>query len=142
MTIAIINGPNLNLIGIREPQIYGSRSFEDYLDELRENHPDMEILYCQSNHEGTLIDKVQEYGFNCDGIIINAGGYSHTSIALRDAVAAVKAPVVEVHISDISKREEFRRFSYLTDVCKASFIGYGLQGYELAIQKLIELKLN
>ena len=90
----------------------------------------------------TLIDKVQEYGFNCDGIIINAGGYSHTSIALRDAVAAVKAPVVEVHISDISKREEFRRFSYLTDVCKASFIGYGLQGYELAIQKLIELKLN
>ena len=136
MTICIINGPNLNLLGVREPEIYGTRSFESYLDELRVRHKDVCFDYFQSNHEGDLIDKIQQAGFTADGIIINAGAYTHTSIAIRDALAAVPAPAIEVHISDITRREPFRRHSYLTDVCQASVIGHGIEGYNEATELL------
>ncbi|MBQ7209651.1 MAG: type II 3-dehydroquinate dehydratase [Paludibacteraceae bacterium] len=139
MKIAIINGPNLNMLGKREPQIYGTRTFDDYLDELRHRYDNIRFVYFQSNHEGDLIDKVQEYGEDCEGIVINAGGYTHTSIALRDAIAATNAKVVEVHISDIYAREEFRHHSFLKDVCQASYVGYGLKGYDMAIDKIISL---
>jgi len=138
MTILILNGPNLNLLGRREPSVYGSRSFEDYLPELRAAFPDVELLYEQSNHEGVLIDLLQQYGFGlADAIVLNAGGYTHTSIAIRDAVAAIQSPVAEVHISDLSKREPFRQFSYLTDVCACTVMGQGLEGYRTAIRQLI-----
>lgn len=137
MRIAIINGPNLNLLGKREPHIYGTMSFEDYFNNLCDLFVGTELVYYQSNHEGSLIDYVQHEGFKAEGIIINAGGYSHTSIALRDAIAAVSAPAVEVHISNIIAREEFRHHSFLTDVCKASIIGKGLDGYKQAIELLL-----
>ena len=137
MDILILNGPNLNLLGRREPAIYGNRSFEDYLEELRKRFPQDRLVYVQSNHEGDLIDTLQEYGFGkVAGIVFNAGGYSHTSVSLRDAVAAIEAPVVEVHISDITKREPFRRTSLLTDVAACSITGHGLQGYREAIDFL------
>ena len=137
MQILILNGPNLNLVGKREPEIYGNISLDVYLEELGKSYPTIEIITFQSNHEGDLIDKIHEYGFDCDGIIINAGGYSHTSIALADAIQAVPAPAVEVHISDITKREEFRHFSYLKDVCIYHLIGKGLDGYKMAVEYLL-----
>lgn len=138
MKILIINGPNLNLLGRREPEIYGNRSFEDYLKELRNALPEAELLYEQTNHEGVIIDLLQEYGFGeADGIVLNAGGYTHTSVAIRDAVSAIEVPVVEVHISDTSKREPFRQFSFLRDVCATCIQGHGLKGYKMAIEYLL-----
>lgn len=136
--IAIINGPNLNLLGRRQPEIYGSTSFEDYFIQLREKFPKTILHYFQSNHEGHLIDKIHEFGFDFDGIILNAGAYTHSSIALRDAVSSIKTPVVEVHISDISKREEFRQYSFIEDVALESIIGKGLAGYDLAIERILQ----
>ncbi|TVR84312.1 MAG: 3-dehydroquinate dehydratase [Saprospirales bacterium] len=140
--IVIINGPNLNLLGKREPHIYGTISFQEYYKELRSRFPDISMEYFQSNHEGALIDKIQEHGFAADlGMLLNAGGYTHTSVALRDAVAAVSAPVAEVHISDIFSREPFRRISMLRDVCVFSINGKGLDGYRLAIERFLSNNL-
>jgi len=136
MHILILNGPNLNLLGKREPEIYGTESFETYLGRLRTAFPDHRITYFQSNHEGALIDKIHEMGFSCDGIILNAGGYTHTSVALADAVAAVSAPVIEVHISNVYRREPYRRHSYLSPHCQGVIAGLGLSGYELAVRWL------
>lgn len=143
MKIVIINGPNLNLLGKREPAIYGTRSMEQVLVDIQRAHLDTHLTYLQSNHEGDLIDWIQAYGQTCleeeiGGIVLNAGGYTHTSVALRDAVACAEVPVVEVHISDISQREEFRRISLLTDVCAHSIIGHGTDGYNEAIEWLLE----
>jgi 3-dehydroquinate dehydratase-2 len=140
--ILILNGPNLNLLGKRQPEIYGSQTFEEYFSllEKKYEHEDIVLYYFQSNHEGTLIDKLHEVGFLWDGIIFNAGGYTHTSIALADAVAAIATPVVEVHISNIYEREEFRHHSFLKNVCVESIVGKGLIGYEEAIQLLINRK--
>lgn len=138
--IVIINGPNLNLLGTREPEIYGSQTFEDYFLELKTQFPDKNLAYEQSNHEGILIDLLQEYGLNSWAIILNGAGYTHTSIALADTVKAIPAPVVEVHISDITKRESFRQHSYLTAVCEHHVIGKGLAGYKEAIEYLISDK--
>lgn len=136
--ILILNGPNLNLLGKREPGVYGNQSFEDYLGELRNLFPDVELHYFQSNHEGAMIDKIHETGFSFNGIIINAGGYTHTSIALADALSAVTTPAVEVHISNIHARESFRHHSYLTSRCKGMICGLGLKGYEMAIRYFIQ----
>jgi 3-dehydroquinate dehydratase-2 len=140
--ILILNGPNLNLLGKRQPEIYGSQTFEEYFSLLEKKYEqeDIVLYYFQSNHEGTLIDKLHEVGFLWDGIIFNAGGYTHTSIALADAVAAIATPVVEVHISNIYEREEFRHHSFLKNVCVESIVGKGLIGYEEAIQLLINRK--
>ncbi len=134
MRIAIINGPNLNLLGKRETSIYGNMSFEDFLTQLRTKYKDHEISYFQTNIEGELIDEIQRRGFDHDGIILNPGGYTHTSVAIGDAVAAVKAPVVEVHISNIHAREEFRRLSHISGKAVGSIAGLGLKGYELAVE--------
>ena len=134
MKIAIINGPNLNLLGKREPEIYGNTSFEDYLASLKKKHPNIEISYFQSNVEGELINELQRVGFGYDGIILNPGGYTHTSVAIGDAVAAIKTPVIEVHISNIHAREDFRKRSFVTDKAAGSIIGMGLEGYELALE--------
>jgi len=136
MKIIIINGPNLNLIGTREPEIYGSVSFNEYLKELTFLFPDIEIVYFQSNIEGEIINKIHETGFTFDGIILNAGGYSHTSIAIADAVASITAPVIEVHISNIFAREQVRQTSLLSAKCKGLIIGFGLDSYRLAIESL------
>lgn len=137
MNIIIVNGPNLNLLGKREPGIYGSRSFEDYLEELQERYPDVTISYYQSNIEGELINTIQETGFICDGIVLNAGAYTHTSVAIADAIRAIKCPVIEVHISNVHKREEFRHHSYLSPVCMGVIAGFGMDSYRLAIEALI-----
>ena len=137
MKLIIINGPNLNLLGIREKEIYGETSFEEYLSTLKSKFKDVELEFFQSNHEGELIEKIQEIGFKYDGIIINGGGFTHTSIALRDAISSIKCPAVEVHISNILSREEFRKKSYLSDVCQGIISGLGLSGYEYAIQYFI-----
>ena len=161
MKIVILNGPNLNLLGRREPEIYGTCSMEQVLLDIQRTYPDLYLEYHQSNHEGDLIDWIQEVGIAHDlenaplalqfrerpqselqneeviGIVLNAGGYTHTSVALRDAVACAEVPVVEVHISDITKREDFRRISLLTDVCSHSIMGQGTKGYELAVKWLI-----
>ncbi|GAB3759416.1 type II 3-dehydroquinate dehydratase [Spirosoma pomorum] len=137
--ILIINGPNLNLLGKREPTIYGNRSFEEYLETLKTRFPEVQLRYFQSNHEGAMLDKIHEVGFDIDGIVINAGAYTHTSVALADALSAVTAPAVEVHISNVHSREAFRHHSYLTPKCKGVIAGLGLQGYELAIRYLIDL---
>lgn len=137
MKILILNGPNLNLLGMREPEVYGNRNFEEYLDYLREKYRNVNIEYEQSNVEGKLIDKIHETGFTYDGIILNAGGYTHTSVALADAVAAVTAPVVEVHISNTARREVFRHTSFLSAVCVGTITGFGLNSYELGIQALL-----
>jgi 3-dehydroquinate dehydratase II len=129
----IINGPNLNLLGKREPSIYGSTSFETYLDELRQDFPAVEIAYFQSNIEGELINYLHEIGFSSAGILLNAGGYTHTSVALRDAISAIATPVVEVHLSNIYAREAFRHTSLLSAVCKGSISGFGLMSYRLAL---------
>jgi 3-dehydroquinate dehydratase-2 len=140
MKILIINGPNLNLLGRREPGIYGSKSFGEYFSELQTLFPKTEISCFQSNHEGALIDKLHEAGFSADGIILNAGALTHTSIALADAVAAIPAPVVEVHISNVHAREEFRRHSFIAPKCVGSISGLGLDGYRLALLYFIGRK--
>jgi 3-dehydroquinate dehydratase-2 len=137
MKIQIINGPNLNLLGTREPNVYGSSSFNDYLSELKALFPTIQIDYFQSNIEGELIDKIQEAGFSCNGIILNAGGYTHTSVAIRDAIKAVSSPVVEVHISNVHAREEFRRQSMISAVCVGVIAGFGMDSYRLAVESLI-----
>ena len=145
MKIVIINGPNLNLLGKREPTIYGNKSMEQVLVEIQRAHMDVRLTYLQSNHEGDLIDWMQEHGIKAmwresdeaKGIILNAGGYTHTSVALRDAVACAEVPVVEVHISDITKREAFRQTSLLTDVCAHSIIGHGTNGYQEAVEWIL-----
>ena len=136
MKLQIINGPNLNLLGQREPDVYGRRTFEDYLDELRRAYPDVTIDYFQSNCEGALIDKIHEAGFQCDGIVLNAGAYTHTSIALHDAIKAVTAPVVEVHISNVHSREPYRRQSMKAPACLGVVCGFGLDSYRLAVEAL------
>jgi 3-dehydroquinate dehydratase II len=138
MKIQIINGPNLNLLGKREPEKYGSKSFEDYLGTLQKAFPGVRIDYYQSNVEGEIINKIHEIGFTYHGIILNAGGYTHTSVAIADAVAAVSAPVIEVHITNISAREGFRHNSIVGRYCSGSIIGLGLFGYRLGIEALIE----
>lgn len=135
--IAIINGPNLNLTGRREPEVYGATTFEQYLDQLRNAHPEVQITYHQSNVEGQLIDLIQHLGFEADGLIVNLGGYSHTSVALRDALLAVPAPKIEVHLSNIFAREDYRHHSYITSACRGLICGLGLQGYELALQSFL-----
>lgn len=140
MHIVIINGPNLNMLGKREIDIYGNEPFDVYLNKLRSKFPKVSFTYFQSNIEGEIINTIQQYGFEADGIILNAGGYSHTSIAIGDAVKVVTSPAVEVHISNIHNREDFRQHSYLSAVCKGSIIGLGLTGYELAVQYLIKYK--
>lgn len=142
MKVIIINGPNLNLIGKREPEIYGNQTFENFFNELKQNNSDLNLEYFQSNIEGELINKIQEVGFIYDGIIINAGGYTHTSVAIGDAIAAIKTPCVEVHISNIFSREAFRHHSYLSKHCKGMITGLGLEGYDLAIQYLKKLNLK
>lgn len=138
LKIAIINGPNLNLLGIREKEIYGSSSFEDYFKTLQQKFPTIDLSYYQSNIEGELINKLHEIGFTYDAIILNAGAYTHTSIAIADAVAGIKTPVIEVHISNIFAREDYRHVSYLGKHCKGSISGFGLNGYEMAIQSVLK----
>ncbi|MCD7935324.1 MAG: type II 3-dehydroquinate dehydratase [Tannerellaceae bacterium] len=132
--IQIINGPNLNLLGKREPTVYGNSSFDSFLDGLREKYPDMEIEYFQSNVEGELINRIHETGFEYDGIILNAGAYTHTSIALHDAIKAVETPVIEVHISNVHAREEFRHRSMISAACRGVILGFGLDSYRLALE--------
>jgi 3-dehydroquinate dehydratase-2 len=134
--IEIINGPNLNLVGVREPEVYGSVSMEQFVEGLRQRFADIEIGYFQSNIEGELIDRIQQVGFSADGLVVNAGGYSHTSVALHDALAAVAAPAVEVHISNIFAREDYRHHSLLSSACRGMVCGLGLEGYALAIEAL------
>lgn len=137
LKILILNGPNLNLLGKREPEIYGSQSFEKYFEELQSRFPDTQLEYYQSNHEGALIDKLHEVGFEYGGIVFNPGGYTHTSIAIRDAISAITSPVFEVHISNLAEREDFRQTSYVTEVCAGSLNGMGLEGYAIAIEQMI-----
>ena len=138
MKIAIINGPNLNLLGKRETDIYGNESFDSYLQQLKNKFPAVELIYFQSNVEGELINEIQRVGFDHDGIIFNPGGYTHTSVAIGDAVAAIKTPVVEVHISNIFGREEFRKLSHVSGKAVGVISGLGLKGYELAIKYFID----
>ena len=137
--IEIINGPNLNLTGQREPSVYGTTSMENMLTGLRERFPEVEIGYYQSNIEGEIIDRLQAVGFSADGIVLNAGGYSHTSVAIHDAIAAITTPVIEVHISNIYAREEYRRHSLLSDACRGVICGLGLDGYRFALEALMSL---
>lgn len=134
MKIQIINGPNLNLLGKREPEIYGSETFEDYFEGLKRRFPQVQLYYFQSNVEGELINKIQEVGFDFDAILLNAGGYTHTSVAISDAIAGVTTPVLEVHISNLYKREEFRHKSIISKSCVGMIAGLGLKGYELGVQ--------
>lgn len=134
MKIQIINGPNLNLLGKREPETYGSQPFEEYFVALKDRFPKTELTYYQSNVEGELVNKLHEVGFSVDAIILNAGAYTHTSVALHDAIAAIKTPVVEVHISNVYAREEFRHKSLITSKCIGLIIGFGMEGYAMAIQ--------
>ena len=136
MRFIIINGPNLNLVGIREPEIYGSTSLQDHFEELKSRFSCHELEYFQSNHEGCLLDKLHEVGYSYDGIVLNAGALTHTSIAIRDAIAAITTPVFEVHISNLLEREAFRQHSYITDVCAGSVNGMGKEGYALGIEEL------
>jgi 3-dehydroquinate dehydratase II len=137
MKLAIINGPNLNLLGKREPEVYGSQTFEDYLAILKAKFPTIELTYFQSNIEGELIDKIQEFGFSYDGIILNAGAYTHTSIGIGDAIKAITTPVIEVHISNTFSRESFRHQSYISGNAKGVVLGFGMKSYELAIQSFL-----
>ena len=140
MRIQIINGPNLNLLGQREPGIYGSQSFDNYLPMLRSMYPDVEIDYFQSNVEGELINQMQEAGFfnACDGIVLNAGAYTHTSVALHDCIRSLKCPVIEVHISNVHQREEFRHHSFISSACRGVICGFGFDSYRLAIEALVK----
>lgn len=137
MKVIIINGPNLNLLGVREPGIYGKESMETYLQQLRKDYPNVEIEYYQSNIEGELINKLQEVGFAYDGIILNAGAYTHTSIALLDCIRSLQTPVIEVHISNVNDREEFRRHSMIASACKGTIQGFGMNSYRLAIEAFL-----
>ena len=137
MKIQIINGPNLNLLGKREPDIYGNSLFEDYLSKLREKYPDVQIDYFQSNIEGEMINKMQEVGFSYDGIVLNAGAYTHTSIALHDCIRSIVAPVIEVHISNVHQREEFRHHSMISSACHGVICGFGMDSYRLAVEGLL-----
>ena len=142
MKIQIINGPNINLLGKREPSIYGAVSFEDYLKELKDRYPEVEIDYYQSNVEGEMINKIHEIGFHYDGIILNAGAYTHTSIALQDALRAVTTPAIEVHISNVHQREEFRHKSMISCACRGVICGFGLDSYRLALEAFLSLHNN
>ncbi len=135
--ILLLNGPNLNLLGKREPGIYGSHTFDEYFEELKTQFPGVDLHYFQSNHEGVLLDKIHEIGFSFDGLVINAGALTHTSVALGDALAAITTPAVEVHISNVHAREAFRHHSYLSAKAKGVIVGLGLKGYELAIRALL-----
>lgn len=137
MRILILNGPNLNLLGSRQPTVYGSTSFESYLQQLKDGYPQINFDYYQSNVEGELINKLHECGFTYDGIVLNAGAYTHTSVALGDAISAIQAPVVEVHISNIFAREDFRHVSFIAPYCKGSIGGFGLQSYRLAVESFL-----
>lgn len=134
MKIAIINGPNLNLLGKREPDVYGNKSFESFYEDLQAKYPHIHFRYYQSNVEGELIDELQQVGFDHNGIILNPGGYTHTSVAIGDAIAAITTPVIEVHISNVHAREDFRRISHVSGKAIGSIIGLGLKGYELAVE--------
>ena len=138
MKIAIINGPNLNLLGRREPDVYGNKSFEDYFNELKSIFPQVDFHYYQSNVEGELINEIQRTGFEYDGIVLNPGGYTHTSVALGDAIAAIKTPVIEVHISNVHAREDFRKLSHISGKSVGSIFGLGLKGYELAVKWFVD----
>ncbi len=140
MRIAIINGPNLNLLGIRQPEIYGSDGMGGCLEHLNDNYPDITFTFFQSNQEGDLSDEIQRAGFEDDFLIINAGGYTHTSVAIADAIAAVTAPCIEVHISNVHARESYRRHSYISPVCVGSISGFGLNGYVLAVEACLRMK--
>ncbi len=137
MKILILNGPNLNLLGVREPAVYGSSTFADYYDKLVAMYPDVELSYYQSNVEGELINKIHEVGFSYDGIVLNAGAYTHTSVALLDAIKAVTTPVIEVHISNVHQREEFRHKSMISAGCRGVICGFGLTSYRLAIEAIV-----
>lgn len=139
MNITIINGPNLNLLGRREPEKYGNKSFDDYLPVLRNSFPDVHFEYFQSNVEGEIINEIQRAGFSTGGIILNAGGYTHTSVAIADAIAAVKSPVIEVHLTNIAAREEFRHTSIIGRSCAGSISGFGMDSYRLAVEAIIEI---
>ncbi len=137
MKIQIINGPNLNLLGVREKSIYGDKGFESYLEDLRKQYPDIQLDYYQSNVEGELINKLHEIGFSYNGVVLNAGAYTHTSVAIADAIAAITTPVIEVHISNVYKREEFRHHSMLAASCKGVIAGFGLESYRLGVESFI-----
>jgi len=137
MKLLIINGPNLNLLGKREPEIYGSQTFDEYFKTLKEKYTNISLDYFQSNSEGAIIDKLHEVGFSIDGVVINAGAYTHTSLAIADAISGITTPVVEVHISNVHQRESFRHHSYLSSVCKGVVVGFGLKSYELGIEGFI-----
>lgn len=138
MKILILNGPNLNLLGKREPEIYGSETFEQYFEKIKLKYSNLDLEYFQSNSEGVLIDKIHEVGFSYDGIVMNAGAYTHTSVAIADAISGVTTPVVEVHISNTHKREVFRHKSFLSPVCKGVILGFGLKSYDLGIESFIK----
>lgn len=138
MKIAIINGPNLNLLGVREPGIYGKSSFDDYFETLKARFPNVEFSYFQSNSEGAIIDELHRVGFDCDGVVLNAGAYTHYSIAIADCIRAITAPVVETHISNVMERESFRHVSMIKDACATVIAGYGLDSYRRAVEWLIE----
>jgi 3-dehydroquinate dehydratase II len=138
MKIAIINGPNLNLLGKREPEVYGTQSFEEFLEGLKKKYQAVAIQYFQSNIEGEIVDEIQRVGFSVDGIVLNPGGYTHTSVAIGDAIASIKTPVIEVHISNLHAREDFRRISHVSAKCKGTVTGLGLKGYELAMSWFLE----
>lgn len=142
MKIQIINGPNLNLLGKREPGIYGEQSFDSYVVWLKEKYSTIELSYFQSNIEGEIIDKIHQQGFGCDGIVLNAGAYTHTSVAIGDAIKAVNAPVVEVHISNVHARENFRKISHISSSCVGVITGFGLYSYDLAIEAVIHRNAN
>ncbi|MFK7900642.1 MAG: type II 3-dehydroquinate dehydratase [Cyclobacteriaceae bacterium] len=138
MDILIINGPNLNLLGKREKSIYGEQTFESFYEEtLVKKYGKLSLSYFQSNHEGEILDKIHKVGFDINGIVLNAGAFTHTSVAIRDAIAAISAPVVEVHISNVHQREEFRHHSYISEVSKGVIVGFGLKGYELALESFL-----
>lgn len=139
MKIAIINGPNLNLLGKREPGIYGNQSFEQYFETLQQQYPQVSFTYFQSNIEGELVTELQKAGFDCDGIVLNPAAYTHTSVAIGDAIAAIKAPVIEVHISNVHAREDFRKISHVSAKSAGSIIGLGMKGYALAVEYLLSI---
>ena len=140
MKIVIINGPNLNLLGTREPGIYGDKTFDAYYEDLKIGFPDVEFDYFQSNIEGVLIDTIQKEGFSCDGILLNAAAYTHTSVGIGDAIKAIDAPVVEIHISNTFSREDFRHKSYLSSAVKGIIVGFGLDSYRLGVESLLKIK--
>jgi 3-dehydroquinate dehydratase-2 len=136
--IQIINGPNLNLLGKREPSVYGNQTFEEYFAALKAKYGELDLFYFQSNDEGAMIDKIHEVGFDFEAIIINAGAYTHTSIAIADAIRSIKTPVIEVHISNVFARETYRHHSFLSDACKGCIVGFGLDSYRLAIESILK----